>query len=302
MNVLSLFDGMSCGQIALNRAGISYDNYFASEIDKHAINETMTNFPNTIQLGDVTKITADNLPKIDLVIGGGPCQGFSSSGKGLNFEDPRSKLFFEFVRILKETKPTYFLLENVKMKKEYEDIITKELGVEPITINSSLVSSQNRVRLYWTNIPNVSQPEDKNIKLSDILDDIEMKNPAAIRGRRLNKATIIGRRVDERGKMQDYNKDVPITQCLEVRDCNVDKSNCLTTVQKDNVLTPLPYGRHLDAFKKKLPFRYYTTKECCRLQTVPDDYFKVSSDTQIRKMLGNGWTVDVIAHIFKGLL
>ena len=302
MNVLSLFDGMSCGQIALNRAGISYDNYFASEIDKHAINETMTNFPNTIQLGDVTKITADNLPKIDLVIGGSPCQGFSSSGKGLNFEDPRSKLFFEFVRILKETKPTYFLLENVKMKKEYEDIITKELGVEPITINSSLVSSQNRVRLYWTNIPNVSQPEDKNIKLSDILDDIEMKNPAAIRGRRLNKATIIGRRVDERGKRQEYNKDVPITQCLEVRDCNVDKSNCLTTVQKDNVLTPLPYGRHLDAFKKKLPFRYYTTKECCRQQTVPDDYFKVSSDTQIRKMLGNGWTVDVIAHIFKGLL
>ena len=301
MNVLSLFDGMSCGQIALNRAGISYDNYFASEIDKHAINETMTNFPNTIQLGDVTKITADNLPKIDLVIGGSPCQGFSSSGKGLNFEDPRSKLFFEFVRILKETKPTYFLLENVKMKKEYEDIITKELGVEPITINSSLVSSQNRVRLYWTNIPNVSQPEDKNIKLSDILDDIEMKNPAAIRGRRLNKATIIGRRVDERGKRPDYNKDVPITQCLEVRDCNVDKSNCLTTVQKDNVLTPLPYGRHLDAFKKKLPFRYYTTKECCRLQTVPDDYFKVSSDTQIRKMLGNGWTVDVIAHIFKNL-
>ena len=301
MNVLSLFDGMSCGQIALNSAGISYDNYFASEIDKHAINETMTNFPNTIQLGDVTKITADNLPKIDLVIGGSPCQGFSSSGKGLNFEDPRSKLFFEFVRILKETKPTYFLLENVKMKKEYEDIITKELGVEPITINSSLVSSQNRVRLYWTNIPNVSQPEDKNIKLSDILDDIEMKNPAAIRGRRLNKATIIGRRVDERGKRQDYNKDVPITQCLEVRDCNVDKSNCLTTVQKDNVLTPLPYGRHLDAFKKKLPFRYYTTKECCRLQTVPDDYFKVSSDTQIRKMLGNGWTVDVIAHIFKNL-
>jgi DNA (cytosine-5)-methyltransferase 3A len=302
MNVLSLFDGMSCGQIALNRAGIRYENYFASEIDKWAINETMANFSNTIQLGDVTKITADNLPKIDLVIGGSPCQGFSSSGKGLNFEDPRSKLFFEFVRILKETNPTYFLLENVKMKKEYEDIITKELGVEPITINSSLVSSQNRVRLYWTNIPNVSQPEDKNIKLSDILDDIEMKNPAAIRGRRLNKATIIGRRVDERGKRQDYNKDVPITQCIEVRDCNVDKSNCLTTVQKDNVLTPLPYGRHLDAFKKKLPFRYYTTKECCRLQTVPDDYFKVSSDTQIRKMLGNGWTVDVIAHIFKGML
>lgn len=301
MNVLSLFDGMSCGQIALNRAGIKYDNYFASEIDKHAIKETMANFPNTIQLGDVTKITADNLPKIDLLIGGSPCQGFSYAGKGLNFEDPRSKLFFEFVRLLKETKPTYFLLENVKMKKEYEDIITRELGVESITINSKLLSAQNRVRLYWTNIPNVSQPEDKNIKLSDILDDIEMKNPAAIRGRRLNKATIIGRRIDERGKRQDFNKEVPITQCLEVRDCNVDKSNCITTVQKDNVLTTMPYGRHIDAFKKKLPFRYYTIKECCRLQTVPDDYFKVSSDTQILKMLGNGWTVDVIAHIFKNL-
>ena len=298
MNVLSLFDGMSCGQIALNRVGIKYENYFASEIDKWAINETMANFPNTIQLGDVTKITADNLPKIDLLIGGSPCQGFSSSGKGLNFEDPRSKLFFEFVRILKETNPTYFLLENVKMKKEWQDIISKEMGVEPIEICSSLFSAQQRKRLYWTNIPNVSQPEDKNIKLSDILDDIEMKNPAAIRGRRLNKATIIGRRIDERGKRQDYNKDVPITQCLEVRLSNTDKSNCLTTVQKDNVLTTMPYGRHIDAFKKKLPFRYYTIKECCRLQTIPDNYFKVSSDTQILKMLGNGWTVDVIAHIF----
>ena len=142
MNVLSLFDGMSCGQIALNRAGIKYDNYFASEIDKHAINETMANFPNTIQLGDITKITATSLPKIDLLIGGSPCQGFSSAGKQLNFDDPRSKLFFEFVRILKETNPTYFLLENVKMKKEYEDVITYHIGVNPIIINSSLVSSE----------------------------------------------------------------------------------------------------------------------------------------------------------------
>jgi DNA-cytosine methyltransferase len=298
MNVLSLFDGMSCGQIALNRAGIKYDNYFASEIDKHAINETMANFPNTIQLGDITKITATSLPKIDLLIGGSPCQGFSFAGKQLNFDDPRSKLFFEFVRILKETNPTYFLLENVKMKKEYEDVITYHLGVNPIIINSSLVSAQNRVRLYWTNIPNVKEPEDKNIKLTDILEDVEMKHSAAIRGRRLHKATIIGRRLDERGKRQDFNKEIPTTQCLEVRATNPDKSNCLTTIQKDNVLTSLPYGRYVDAFKKDYPFRYFTVKECCRLQTVPDDYFKVSSDTQIRKMLGNGWTVDVIAHIF----
>jgi DNA-cytosine methyltransferase len=152
MNVLSLFDGMSCGQIALKKLGIQVDNYFASEIDKHAIAVTMHNFPNTIQLGDVTKVFAKDLPKIDLLIGGSPCQGFSFAGKQLNFDDPRSKLFFEFVRLLEETKPKYFLLENVLMKKEYEQIITDHLGVEPIFINSALVSAQNRKRLYWTNI------------------------------------------------------------------------------------------------------------------------------------------------------
>jgi len=301
MNVLSLFDGMSCGQIALNRAGIKYDNYFASEIDKHAIKETQANFPNTIQLGDITQIKGSDLPNIDLMFGGSPCQGFSFAGKRLNFEDPRSRLFFEFVRLLKETNPTYFLLENVKMKKESEDVITEYMGVSPIEINSSLVSAQNRVRLYWTNIPNVKQPDDKNIHLSDILEDIEMSNIGAIRGRYLNKGTIIGRRLNTEGKREDYNKSINITQCLEVRASNTTKSNCLTTIAKDNVLTPLEIGRHPDAFNKKLPFRYFTIKECCRLQTVPDDYFKVSSDSQIRKMLGNGWTVDVIAHIFKGL-
>jgi len=132
LNVLSLFDGMSCGQIALNRIGIEYDNYFASEIDKHAIKVTQTNYPNTIQLGDVTKIKGSDLPKIDFLIGGSPCQGFSFAGKQLNFDDPRSQLFFEFVRILKECKPKYFLLENVKMKREYEDIISDALGVYPI--------------------------------------------------------------------------------------------------------------------------------------------------------------------------
>ena len=301
MNVLSLFDGMSCGQIALNRAGVRYDNYFASEIDKWAIKETQANFPNTIQLGDITKIKGSSLPKIDLVMGGSPCQGFSFAGKGLNFDDPRSRLFFEFVRLVKETNPTYFLLENVKMKKESEDIITEYMGVNPIEINSSLVSAQNRVRLYWTNILNVKQPDDKNIHLSDILEDIEMSIIGAIRGRYLNKGSIIGRRLNTEGKREDYNKSINITQCLEVRATNTTKSNCLTTIAKDNVLTPLEIGRHPDAYNKKLPFRYFTKKECCRLQTVPEDYFKVSSDSQIRKMLGNGWTVDVIAHIFQGL-
>jgi DNA (cytosine-5)-methyltransferase 3A len=154
MNVLSLFDGLSCGQIALNRVGIKYDKYYSSEIDKHAIKVTQHNYPNTIQLGDVTKIKGSDLPKIDLLFGGSPCQSFSSAGTRTGF-DGKSGLFWEYVRVLDEVKPTYFLLENVVMKKEWEKIITDVLGVEPIKINSSLVSAQNRVRLYWTNIPNV---------------------------------------------------------------------------------------------------------------------------------------------------
>ena len=301
MNVLSLFDGMSCGQIALNRAGIKYDNYFASEIDKHAIKVTQTNYPATIQLGDVTKVKGSDLPKIDLLIGGSPCQGFSFSGKQLNFDDPRSKLFFEFVRLVKEVKPKYWLLENVVMKKEFEQIISEHLGVQPIKINSSLVSAQNRQRLYWANFE-ITQPTDKRINLIDILETDDLINPSAIRGRRLNKATILGRRLNERGVIDDYNKDVPITQCLEVRATNTNKSNCLTTVAKDNVLTTMPIGRHKDAFKNKLPFRYYTLKEYCRLQTVPENYFTdIVSESQAKKMLGNGWTIDVIAHILRGI-
>jgi DNA (cytosine-5)-methyltransferase 3A len=301
-SVLSLFDGMSCGQIALNRVGIEYDNYFASEIDKHAIKVTQTNYPKTIQLGDVRDIKTENLPKIDLFIGGSPCQGFSFSGKQLNFDDPRSKLFFEFVRLVKELNPKYWLLENVVMKKEFEQVITEHLGVQPIKINSSLVSAQNRERLYWANFE-IKQPTDKGINLIDILETDELINPSAIRGRRLNKATILGRRLNERGVRDDYNKDVPITQCLEVRATNTNKSNCLTTVEKDNVLTTMPIGRHKDAFKNNLPFRYYTLKEYCRLQTVPENYFTdIVSENQAKKMLGNGWTVNVIAHIFGSLL
>ena len=229
------------------------------------------------------------------------CQGFSFSGKQLNFDDPRSKLFFEFVRLIKECKPKYWLLENVVMKKEFEQVITEHLGVEPIKINSALVSAQNRERLYWANFP-IEQPSDKGIKLIDILEDTEMIRPSAIRGRRLNKATILGRRLNDKGKREDYNKEIPITQYLEVRATNRDKSNCLTTVAKDNVLTTMPIGRHPDAFKNNLPFRYYTIKEYCRLQTTPENYFDgVVSENQIRKMLGNGWTVEVIKHIFKNI-
>lgn len=240
MRVLSLFDGICCGHLALERAGIKIDSYDAYEIEKNAIKATETNFPDVVHHGDVTKEDFTKYQgKIDLIIGRSPCQGFSSSGKQLNFNDPRSKLFFEYVRAIKECQPKYFLLENVVMKKEWQDIISSYLGVEPIEINSSLVSAQNRRRLYWTNIPNVTLPEDKNITLEDILEDIEFPNPAAIRGRRLNKATIVGRRLDENGHRKDTDKTIPITQCLEVRATNTDKSNCLTTVDKDNVLTPL---------------------------------------------------------------
>lgn len=302
MRVLSLFDGISCGHLALERAEIKIDSYDAYEIEKNAIKATETNFPDVIQHGDVTiEDFTKYKGKIDLLIGGSPCTNLSMAGNGQGLKGSQSKLFYEYARAIKEVQPKYFLLENVIMKKEWEDIITNILGVEPIEINSSLVSAQNRRRLYWTNIPNVTLPEDKNITLEDILEDIEFPNPAAIRGRRLNKATIVGRRLDKNGHRKDTDKTIPITQCLEVRATNTDKSNCLTTVDKDNVLTPLPIGRHPDAFKNNLPFRYYTTKEMCRLQTVPDDFLNMIPDSAARKALGNGWTVDVIAHIFSFL-
>jgi site-specific DNA-cytosine methylase len=282
LNILSLFDGMSCGQIALNRMGIKYDKYFASEIDKHAIKVTMSNYPNTIQLGDITKITTDNLPKIDLICGGSPCQGFSFAGKGLNFNDPRSKLFFEFVRLVKECKPKYFLLENVNMVQSWQDIISEQLGVNPIYINSRLVSAQDRKRLYWTNIPVVGLPEDKNISFVDIVED------------NWYCGSMRGRRIDPIKKTRsDYNKSIPLIQYIECRMDN--KTNCLSTVSKDNV-----------AVKNKAPrrrldeceYRYLTPNEYEALQTVPKNYTSCVSDSQRRKMLGNGWTVDVIAFIF----
>ena len=170
MNVLSLFDGMSCGMIALDRLGIKVDNYYAAEIDKYATQVSEANYPDIIRLGDVCGVKAKDLPKIDLILAGSPCQGFSFAGKQLAFDDPRSMLFFEFVRLLKECKPKYFLLENVRMKKEYLDVISDQVGVQPIFINSSLVSAQSRQRYYWTNIPGIEQPEERGIVLRDILE------------------------------------------------------------------------------------------------------------------------------------
>lgn len=277
INVLSLFDGMSCGQIALNRAGVSYKNYFASEIDKAAIKVTLANFPKTTQLGDVKNVEGWELPKIDLLIGGSPCQGFSSIGKQLNFEDPRSKLFFEFVRLRKELNPKFFLLENVKMKKESEQIISEFLGVEPIEINSNLVSAQNRKRLYWTNIPNVSLPKDKKI----VIDSIIQKEIIEDAGESFHKW------FEKNGEKRIKKGFINIMNLKP-------KASCLTARQVAN------WGGNIYRLQNGR-FRFLTVVEAERLQTVPDFYTSKASKTEAYKMLGNGWTVDVVTHIFKAL-
>ena len=308
MNVLSLFDGMSCGQIALNRVGIKYDNYFASEIDKYAIKVTQHNYPNTIQLGDVTKIKGCDLPKIDLLIGGSPCQGFSLAGKQLNFDDPRSKLFFEFVRLLEECKPKYFLLENVKMKLIYKDKITELLGIEPIEINSNLLSAQNRKRLYWTNIPNIIQPQNKGIFLTDILETVvddslflrekHIKKYDLEKYKNMNKNQCVftDLRTEEAKKLRreqriKTGKDIDPRKYKKLFPRTDNKSNCLTTsLNKEHILLDKDFK-----FRKLSPIEYE------RLQTVPDNYTNVEGISFNKRyhMLGNGWTVDVIAHIFK---
>jgi len=284
INVLSLFDGMSCGQIALEKAGIKVDNYFASEIEAPAIEVTMKNYPKTIQLGDVTKVNGIDLPRIDLLIGGSPCQGFSFAGKQLNFEDTRSKLFFEFVRLLEETKPKYFLLENVKMKKEHEQVITKYLGVEPILINSALLTAHNRPRLYWTNIPNVGQPNDNGIYFEQIR-DLQIENYEYI-----SEEKTINREYKKNYLQYDINGKGHGSQDQRAYYLK-GKHGCLDTGASGKAKVLENDGR----------VRKITRNEAERLQGVPDNYTTPVSKAQALKMLGNGWTVDVIVHIFSFL-
>jgi DNA (cytosine-5)-methyltransferase 3A len=410
MNVLSVFDGISCGQIALNKAGIKVDNYYAAEIDKWAIQVTQANYPNTVQLGDVTQVRGEDLPRIDLLMGGSPCQGFSFAGKQLNFEDPRSKLFFEFVRLKEELKPTYFFLENVKMKKEYQDVITNLLGVEPIEVNSALVSAQNRKRLYWTNIPGFVMPEDRGILLKDIVHE----NCLVDRDKSHCIISSIGRTTEREyfkksqgqmvfninpsgkgmnGVVQSIEKEkcnclttnkgegpkvcidlesyiLPYDKALKLLDSEVEKGkiskvypsktdNVITlnpkktngkqTYQQDRIytihgkmvclsaelsgrfntfigkdifgcITPdrLEKRQNGQRFSEGKKFytltaqdkhgiliegyiRKLTPVECERLQTVPDNYTNHVSNSQRYKMLGNGWTVDVIVEFFKNI-
>ena len=414
LNVLSLFDGLSCGQIALNRLGIKYDNYFASEIDKYAIKVTQSNYPNTIQLGDVTGVKWFNLPKIDLLIGGSPCQSFSFAGKrkgmttkdeieilslqhylqlkqdGFEFEG-QSYLFWEYMRLKKELNPKYFLLENVEMGTKWEDVLNKAIGVRGVHINSSLVSAQNRRRIYWTNIglkpvglfgdleSTITQPIDKGILLKDVLEkDVHEKyylSQKMIDGlinrpkeydtfrpvleNSESKSKCLTARLSKMGSADNYIKidkngnvknnqdkascftagghsggnhsDMDLIaqivasrgrgdnneQTLEPRGDN--KTNCLTSVQKDNLVAigldirdnELRYrdggktgtlctrgdGNSMQCVEVNTRIRRLTPIECERLQTVPENYTNHVSDTQRYKMLGNGWTVDVICHI-----
>ena len=286
MNVLSLFDGMSCGQIALNQLGFKVDNYFASEIEPASMKVAKHNFPNTIHIGDVTKVKGSELSKIDLLIGGSPCQGFSFAGKQLNFNDERSVLFFEFVRLLKETNPKYFLLENVKMKQESEDVISDYLGVKPIIINSSLVSAQNRMRLYWTNIPNITLPEDKGILLKDVIYDDNYKVFTDIRITNTKKRTKNYVKWDLSGKQYWSQQDRAYYK--EGKICTLPKAH---PSNKLNIL--LDYEK--DIYRRLHPI------EAERCQTVPDNYTDCVPTNKRLEMLGNGWTVEVIKHIFRNM-
>jgi len=390
VKVLSLFDGMSCGRIALDQLGIPVDKYYASEIDKYAIQVAQANYPDTIHVGDVCDLDPEDYKDIDLILAGSPCQGFSFAGKQLAFDDPRSALFFEFIRLLKAIKPKYFLLENVRMKKEYLQVISEQVsecypeimfGIEPIFINSSLVSAQSRQRYYWTNIPGIQQPEDKGIVLRDILEDnydsdrdksycidanysktgakphhykdkyrrqlvnkpLQIGTATDINGHDILKRVyspdgksptvntcqggnrepkvvtggrIVGRAYDKDGKRMDRFGDSvagKTTQMLELRKDN--KTNALTTVSKDSVVVEESkirsksktvryggrgsYDRHEWDSVDELHWRKLTPLECERLQTVPDNYTNHVSNTQRYKMLGNGWTVEVIKHILK---
>ena len=345
MNVLSLFDGMSCGQQALERAGIEVNQYFASEIDKYAIQVTMANYPNTIQLGSVVGVDGYSLPKIDLLIGGSPCQSFSFAGKrkgmattdeqeiltlehylklkseGYEFEG-QSYLFWEFMRLLYEVKPKYFLLENVEMGEKWEGVLTQAIGVHALHINSALVSAQNRKRIYFTNIGMesaglfgypvsiIEKPKDKKILLKDILES----------------------EVDEKYFLSDtYCLDTGNTNAVEIVLTSKDKR--LQKIVDDNVFIEGEVA-HLDTYNQtidknkspalKLPhndrfiiaptgntnaveivnsrIRRLTPIECERLQTVKDNYTNYVSDSQRYKVLGNGWTIEVISHIFKYIL
>lgn len=305
MNVLSLFDGISCGRIALERAGIKVDNYYASEIDTYALKISKKNYPDIKQVGSVIELDTAKLPKIDLVMGGSPCQSLSSCGDKTGFKG-KSGLFWEFVRILnglKQKNPNiYFLLENVLTKKEWEQTITDSLGVEPIFINSSLVSGQSRKRNYWTNIPNIEQPKDKGIYLKDILQENASHIYNYSKKSLLCFDTEVRKDKIKNMDLQDRKYYVPNFADLKNPKVFVDRKKSLCITANYQKQMPLNYMRS----QGQLVFdndniRRLTPNECELLQNLPLNYTEGIPDAHRYTTIGNGWTVDVIAHIFRQL-
>lgn len=301
-NVLSLFDGISCGQLALQRANVPYEKYYASEIEPPSIKVTQANFPKTIQLGDVTKIM--DFPKVDLLIAGSPCQGFSKSGSKLNFDDHRSVLFFEFLRVLELTQPKYFLLENVVMDQWATNVISYFLRTNPYELNSSLVSAQNRPRNYWTNLPlpqitpqhlkveNIAETHNKNLLNDPSLEFIPcppsdtQTGLVFVGGFKTRNQTmwIDNGKLLSRNFRQGYRVYSSKGVAMTLTASGGGLGGCSGLYQFGDQIRPL------------------TRLECERLQTVPDNYTKSISDGHAKKALGNGFTVNMIAEIFKGLL
>jgi len=334
---LSLFDGMSCGQLALQRAGVSVDYYLASEVDQYAMTVTKKNFPETEHIGDVREVDGTSLVSPFILMGGSPCQSFSFAGKriGMSTEQGeeittlerylelkgegfqfsgQSYLFWEYVRILRETKPKYFLLENVKMAKKWEDVISETLGVRPIVINSALVSAQNRKRLYWTNIPDITQPEDRRLLLRDIIEKgivdrekslcVTTRVAGATAKRYLEKKhhqmVLDGVSIFEKLEIKEFKKNAICHHVANATDIKGNESNkrIYADSGKAPTLTTMGGGhREPKILTSGLSWRKLTPLECERLQTVPENYTAHVSNSQRYKMLGNGWTVDVIAHI-----
>lgn len=324
MKVLSLFDGISCGYVALERAGIPIDAYYASEIDKHAIKVATTNHPDIVEIWDVCQVRGEDYQGIDLIMWWSPCQWFSMAGKMLNFNDPRSKLFFEFVRLVREVRPKYFLLENVKMKKDFIKIINEQLwGIEPVKIDSALVSAQHRERLYWVgklqpdgtySKVEVSQPEDKGLTLKDVLqNDVDAKY--CLSQQQVDMIARWGWFEDPLEKMKWTNDKMGTltTHCGKM-------SNWIKLIRWRPTMPYEPGHRtlHFTHYYDKCPtltttcasgdqknvvldgdiIRKLTPEECELLQTLDPGYTSAVSDTQRYIQLWNGWTVDVIAHIF----
>jgi DNA-cytosine methyltransferase len=308
MNVLSVFDGISCGQYSLKQAGIKIDKYYSSEIDKYAMQVTNNNFPNTIQLGDARDWKSWDIEKPDIIMAGFPCQSFSVAGNRLYFKDSRGQLFFTLMDILRFYNPKYFIIENVKIIDSIVKLIDSEIGVEHMQINSSLVSAQNRVRYYWTNIPEVTQPEDLDISFRSILDNSDAKDVSVAEMIYMLRRTKGGRNHFEFNYAHNADnyksncvlanmyRGVPYNVCIERSSSMTCKRFKTYEVTNNQILVNNEYHRI------KIPdgnyiFRKLTPVECERLQTLPDNYTAGISNTQRYKCIGNSWTSRVISHI-----